>query len=161
MASSFKNASVTISAINTDTTFYTASSVLSAVIHGLYIANKHATANVQVTLKVIDSSESNAERVILHKVPIPPNTTMSLDKPINLEFWLNFPQICCNLRGPANYWGCPDDCFPTANGSQGPVLEHLKEIYDIDGQSLIKVNITESSPIKGGGGKYFHQGFHN
>lgn len=85
MASSFKNASVTISAINTDTTFYTASSVLSAVVHGLYIANKHATANVQVTLKVIDSSESNAERVILHKVPIPPNTTMSLDKPINLE----------------------------------------------------------------------------
>jgi len=94
---------------------------------------------------------------------LPENKAMdnNSDKPINLEFWLNFPQICCNLRGPANYWGCPDDCFPTANGSQGPVLEHLQEIYGIDGQSLIKVNITESSPIKGGGGEYFDQGFHN
>jgi len=85
VASSFKNAHVAISTTNTDTTLYQAQNVIATICHGLYITNKHASANIQVTVKVIDSSSSNAEMLVLHKVPIPPNSTLSLDKPLNLE----------------------------------------------------------------------------
>ena len=86
MASSFKNASHTISAADTDETMYTANAAnqVAAIIHGLYIANKHATSNVQITLKVYDNS-ATSDNIVLSKVPIPPNTTLSLDRPINLE----------------------------------------------------------------------------
>lgn len=86
MASSFKNAAHTITAANTDETMYTANQTnqIAAIIHGLYIANKHATSNLQITIKVYDNSASS-NMTILSKVPIPPNTTLSLDRPINLE----------------------------------------------------------------------------
>lgn len=76
------------------------------------------------------------------------------NKPVNLDFWLEFPQICCNMRGPQNYWGCPEDpfCFPHANGSMGPILDHLEREYGILGSSLIHVNITEKIDVLGGGG---------
>ena len=64
---------------------YTAPGSTSAVIHGLFMANTHASSNVGVTLKLVDSSNSNAATVILNAVPIPPNTTLSMDKPVNLE----------------------------------------------------------------------------
>ena len=85
MASSFKNKTATIGTANTDQTLYTATGVTSAVIHGLFAANTHASSNVNVTLKLVDSSNSSAETKILNAVPIPPNTTFSMDKPINLE----------------------------------------------------------------------------
>ena len=86
MASTFKNAAHAITAANTDEDMYTANQTnqVAAIIHGLYIANKHATSNVQVTIKVHDSSNTT-DSTILSKVPIPPNTTLSLDRPINLE----------------------------------------------------------------------------
>ena len=85
MASSFKNKTATIATANTDQTLYTATGVTSAVVHGLFAANTHASSNVNVTLKLVDSSNSSAETKILNAVPIPPNTTLSMDKPINLE----------------------------------------------------------------------------
>ena len=85
MASSFKNKTATIGTANTDQTLYEAPSSTSAVIHGLFMANTHASSNVGVTLKLVDSSNSNAATVILNAVPIPPNTTLSMDKPVNLE----------------------------------------------------------------------------
>jgi len=75
------------------------------------------------------------------------------DKPVNLEYWLKFPQICCNLRGPANFWACPDQCWPHANGTQGPVLDFLDREYGIQGESLIHVNITEKYSRGGGGSR--------
>ena len=86
MASSFKNAAHTISTADNDETMYTANAAnqVAAIIHGLYIANKHATSNLQITLKVYDDS-ATTDMTVLSKVPIPPNTTLSLDKPINLE----------------------------------------------------------------------------
>ena len=81
------------------------------------------------------------------------------DKPVNLEFWLMFPQICCNLRGPANLWMCPDECWPHS-GSMGPILDYVDREYGIPGDSLIHVNITEAldsygdpKPVIGGGGE--------
>jgi hypothetical protein len=85
MASSFKNKTAIIATANTDQTLYTAIGVTSAVIHGIFAANTHASSNVNVTLKLVDSSNSNAETKILNAVPIPPNTTLVVDKPVNLE----------------------------------------------------------------------------
>ena len=85
MASSFKNKTATIGTANTDQTLYTAPPNTSAVVHGLFMANTHASSNVNITLKLVDSSNSNAPTVILSAVPIPPNTTLSMDKPVNLE----------------------------------------------------------------------------
>ena len=51
MASSFKNKTATIGTANTDQTLYTAPASTSAVIHGLFMANTHASSNVNITLK--------------------------------------------------------------------------------------------------------------
>lgn len=85
MASNFKNATVAIGTSNT--TIYSAPSsptIKSAVIHGLFFANKDGTATVNVSLQLYDASGATA-RNILYEVPVPPNTTLSVDKPINLE----------------------------------------------------------------------------
>jgi len=84
MASSFKNKTATIATANTDQTLYTATGIVSAVVHGLFMANTHASSNVNITLKLVDSS-TGINTTILNAVPIPPNTTLSMDKPVNLE----------------------------------------------------------------------------
>ncbi len=84
MASSFKNKTATITTANTDQTLYTAPASTSAVVHGLFMANTHASSNVNITLKLVDNSSSTTTK-ILNAVPIPPNTTLSIDKPVNLE----------------------------------------------------------------------------
>ena len=86
MASSFKNASYTFQSIDTDQTIYTADGAgqHTEVVHSMFFANKHDTSNCAVTLKIADNS-AGSQRVVLNKVPIPPNTTLSLDKTLNLE----------------------------------------------------------------------------
>lgn len=94
------------------------------------------------------------------KLPENKSRDNNSDKPVNLEFWLRFPQICCNLRGPTNYWACKDECWPHAGSLNGPILDWLQKNYKIDGDSLIHVNITEAldsygvpKPVIGGGGE--------
>jgi hypothetical protein len=83
MASSFKNAHAAIG--TSATTIYTCDGGLnSAVVHGLFFSNTHGAATVSVTLELVDHS-ATASRKILDTVPVPPNTTLSVDKPINLE----------------------------------------------------------------------------
>ena len=83
MASSFKNASCAVGI--TPTVIYTAGAALNAaVIHGLFFANTNLSATVSITLEVFDNSAATT-RKILDTVPVPPNTTLSIDKPINLE----------------------------------------------------------------------------
>jgi len=84
MASSFKNKTAIITTADLDQTLYTATGIVSAVVHGLFAANTHASSNVNVTLKLADTS-TGINTTILNAVPIPPNTTLSIDKPINLE----------------------------------------------------------------------------
>ena len=86
MASSFKNAHAAIATADTDQDLYTANSPnqTAAVVHGLYFANTGASANVNVSLKIYDDSAS-ATRIVLNEVPVPPNTSLSIDKPLNLE----------------------------------------------------------------------------
>ena len=86
MGSSFKNAHAAIATADTDQDLYTANSPnqTAAVVHGLYFANTGASANVNVSLKIYDDSAS-ATRIVLNEVPVPPNTSLSMDKPLNLE----------------------------------------------------------------------------
>ena len=86
MASSFKNAHAAIATADTDQDLYTANATnqLSAVVHGLYFANTGASANVNISLKVYDDSATST-RIVLNEVPVPPNTSLSMDKPLNLE----------------------------------------------------------------------------
>jgi len=64
------------------------------------------------------------------------------DKPVNLDFWLDFPQICCNSRGPMSYHECSDNCYP--DHYDGPVFEDLELAFGISGNSVIHCNIHET-----------------
>ena len=64
------------------------------------------------------------------------------DKPVNLDFWLNFPQICCNSRGPLSYYECGNKCYP--DHYDGPALEDLEHAIGIQGNSVIHCNIHET-----------------
>lgn len=79
----FKNATAKI--LNTDTgysTIYTASG--TTVVHAIYISNNSIGSNAEVVLEIVDSSTS-VNIPILDKVPLRANTTLMLEKPINLE----------------------------------------------------------------------------
>jgi hypothetical protein len=79
----FKNANVKI--LDTDTgysTLYTAAG--PAVVHAIYISNNSIGGNAEVVLEVVDNS-AGVNIPILDKVPLRANTTLMLEKPINLE----------------------------------------------------------------------------
>jgi hypothetical protein len=79
----FKNATTSIAAADTTfSTVYTAPGI--AVIHAMYISNNSIGSNAEVTLQVNDGS-SGIDIPILDRVPIRSNTTLVLEKPINLE----------------------------------------------------------------------------
>lgn len=84
MASTFINAHAELSP--TESSIFVANTVglRSAVVHGIFIANTGDLSGTLITLKVYDSS-ANTERKILNKIPIAPNSTLVLEKPINLE----------------------------------------------------------------------------
>jgi hypothetical protein len=79
----FKNATVAIQDTNTNySTLYTATG--TTVIHAVYISNNSTGSNADVTLEVVDNS-ATINIPILDKVPLRANTTLVLEKPINLE----------------------------------------------------------------------------
>ena len=84
MPSTFLNAHRALT--TTESTIYTANAVgtRSVVIHGLYFSNTSDLTGTTVTLSVYDSVTTTT-RKILNKVPIAPNSTLVLEKPINLK----------------------------------------------------------------------------
>jgi len=97
----FKNATVAIPDTNTNySTLYTATS--TTVIHTVYISNNSVGANADVILEVVDNS-ATINIPILDKVPLRANTTLVLEKPINLE-------ANDSLRMKSNT-GCPITAF--------------------------------------------------
>ena len=79
----FKNATVAIQ--DTDTTYSTLyTSTNTTVIHTVYISNNSLGSNANVILEVVDNS-ATINIPILDKVPLRANTTLVLEKPINLE----------------------------------------------------------------------------
>ena len=82
MANTFKQTPYdgTSLAADTDATVYTAPSGNAAdvgIIIGLMVSNL-VSSEIKVIIKLVDSSNSSAEHVILNAVPIPPNTTLEL-----------------------------------------------------------------------------------
>jgi len=84
MASSFKNAGMSVvTTDNASANLYTASGV-TAVVHAVYISNKSSTNTAKVDVKVTTDGGSTFYHVG-KSLEIDVNNTLVLDKPINLE----------------------------------------------------------------------------
>jgi len=82
MANTFKNAAAAITASRTDV--YTCPSATAAVIHSVYLSNIDGASSVDATVEVYDSSGATYYHVG-KTLPVPADSTLVLDKPINLE----------------------------------------------------------------------------
>lgn len=82
MASTFINAGIQVGA--TATTLYTCPVSTAAVIHSLFVANVDGTNSADVDIEVsIDGGTTF--RYLAFTVPVPAQSTLIFDKPINLE----------------------------------------------------------------------------
>ena len=68
----------------TGDTVYTCPASSEAVVHALFISNIDGTNEANVTIEVYDSSVTTLFKVGLN-LPVPAQSTLVLDKPINLE----------------------------------------------------------------------------
>ena len=86
MANSFKNAGVAITT-TARTTVYTCPTtvpITTTILHAIYISNVDGANSVDVTVEAtIDGGTTY--RKIGYLLPVPPNSTLILDKPVNLE----------------------------------------------------------------------------
>jgi hypothetical protein len=82
MANSFKNKGISLTA--TAQTMYTAPASTESVIHALFLTNITDGYEGLVTIIVHDDS-ANTDYKILYRAPVPPGSTLTFDKPINLE----------------------------------------------------------------------------
>jgi len=86
MANSFKNAGVAITS-TARTTVYTCPTtvpITTTILHAIYISNVDGTNSVNVTVEAtVDGGTTY--RKIGYLLPVPPNSTLILDKPVNLE----------------------------------------------------------------------------
>jgi hypothetical protein len=82
MANAFKNAGAAIGASRTDV--YTCPAATEAVIHALYLSNVDGAVSVDATIEVYDSSAATYYHVG-KTIPVPADSTLVFDKPINLE----------------------------------------------------------------------------
>lgn len=78
----FKNAGVAVG--TSDTTLYTCPASTQAVVHALYCANIDGINSVNVSISWTDNSASTTYK-IAHNIPVPAGSTLTWDKPINLE----------------------------------------------------------------------------
>lgn len=85
MASTFKNAGMAVQlSDDSSANLYTAASNEYAVVHALYISNKSTTSTATVNVKVSTDGGSTFYH-IGKSLEVPPNNTLTLDKPVNLE----------------------------------------------------------------------------
>ena len=68
----------------TGDTVYTCPVSKEAVVHALFISNVDGTDSATVTIEVYNDSDAVSYRVGLN-LPVPAQSTLVLDKPINLE----------------------------------------------------------------------------
>ena len=80
MANTFKNAGIAVG--TTATTLYTCPASTEGIIHALYISNIDGTNSADVDIEV---SVDGTFYYVGKTVPVPADSTLILDKPINLE----------------------------------------------------------------------------
>ena len=100
MANAFKNAGAAIG--TSSTTVYTCPASTEAVLHAVYLSNVDGVSQVDATVEVYDYSASTFFHVG-KTLPVPADSTLVLDKPINLE-----PQdyLCVNASSASDL-----ECF--------------------------------------------------
>jgi hypothetical protein len=84
---------------------------------------------------------------ILVGYPPPENNChdANANTPTNLNWDLQFEQICCNVRGPLSYYKCAERCW---HHYYGPVVTDLSFDYGTTGLSHLKVNVHEQGITK-------------
>lgn len=82
MAETFVNKGVAV--LSTSTDLYTAPVATTSVIHSLSLSNVDGVNPATITIEVYDSSATATYKVGLN-IPVPAQSTLVLDKPINLE----------------------------------------------------------------------------
>ena len=82
MANTFKNAGVAIG--DSATTLYTAPAATTGIIHAIYISNIDGTNDATVDITVTDTSAGTTFH-IMKTVDVPADSTLVIEKPINLE----------------------------------------------------------------------------
>ena len=82
MSNAFKNKGLALTAVAQ--TLYTAPAATESVIHAIFLTNISESYEGWVTIVVSDTSES-ADYTILYRAPVPAGSTLTFDKPVNLE----------------------------------------------------------------------------
>ncbi len=82
MANAFKNVGAALTTSGAD--IYTAPSSTESVIHAIYVSNVDGTNSADVNIKVTTDGGSTYYH-IAKTVPVPADSTLILDKPVNLE----------------------------------------------------------------------------
>jgi hypothetical protein len=88
----FKNAAIAVG--TTDTTVYTCPSGKTAIIHAVFFSNL-TTNTITVSLKVYDNSVTT-NFTLLKDIIIPANSSLQIEKPINLEA-SDVVKVSCNV----------------------------------------------------------------
>ena len=82
MANTFKSAAT---GSRTDLlTMYTCPAATSAVVHAMYLSNVDGTNDATVNVSISGSANFDTRRFILKTVDVPADTTVVIEKPINL-----------------------------------------------------------------------------
>ena len=66
------------------TTLYTCPSATSAVVHAIYLSNVDGTNDATVSVAISGSANFQTRRFILKTVDVPADSTVVIEKPINL-----------------------------------------------------------------------------
>ncbi len=82
MANSFKNTGAALTTGGAD--IYTCPGSTEAVIHAIYISNVDGATSADVTIKATTDGGTTYYHVA-KTVPVPADSTLVLDKPVNLE----------------------------------------------------------------------------
>ena len=82
MSNAFKNKGLSLTSVVQ--TLYTAPAATEAVIHAIFLTNTSDSFEGFATIIVNDSSESSDYK-ILYRAPVKPGSTLTFDKPVNLE----------------------------------------------------------------------------
>ena len=82
MANTFKNAAT---GSNTElNTVYTCPAATTAVVHAVYLSNVDGTNDATISLSISGSAHFNDRRFILKTLDVPADSTVVIEKPINL-----------------------------------------------------------------------------
>ena len=82
MANTFKSAAS--GSTTTIQTLYTCPAATSGVVHAVYLSNIDGTNDATVNLSISGSANFNDRRYILKTVDVPADSTVVIEKPINL-----------------------------------------------------------------------------